>query len=725
MRWQKAARLAIAAFVIVFAGVVVFMMRQGTRPPAAAPPPPDPGGAVLANPGPLRAEFVEAGTLKYRVVGREHRVFTDGRNTVQQVELTLPDRNGKTFVITADQAEFNKPADRELGAGTFTGNVKLTTSDGIEVQTGSATYDDPTGVLSVPGDVRFTRGRMTGSGVGATYDRNQDVLWLLDRAQVTVSPDASGQGALEATSGSAALARADNHVRLRRDARIVSGDSTITADDVTALLKPGGETIDQLQLRGNSRITGAGTNARNMAARDIDLVYAGDGRTLQSARLMEGASVELPGEGGGGARRIQARSIDMTMGADGSTLTGLTAIDQVQLDLPAYGNGPAKQIRAASLRASGPPDTGLREATFDGEVEYRETRAAAAKAAAVDRSARSQRLIVQTTPGLGDIEQADFRGRFQFADGTRATAEAPRALYHVGADRIDLSAFDKEPGPTPVVNDGRVLVEARTIQMSPSNEKLSAKGEVRSTLHPKREAGKGNGGDAGDARMPAMLKKDRPVYIAAAEMTYDGEGEATYTGNARLWQDNSPSKIDAQTIVLDDRQGNLTARTAVTTSMLIEDEDPKTKQRTATTTVATADVLVYEDAKRLAVYTGNATRQATMKGVHGDVEADRIDVYLSDSGNELERAEARGRVTVLEGNRTARGDDLVYTAATDVYVMTGNPVEAIERESATSCKKLRSTTLTFRRAVGSISADANRMVPVQSEPVPCPAESRR
>ena len=37
MRWQRIARLAIASFVIVFAGVVFFTMRQRTPAPADVP----------------------------------------------------------------------------------------------------------------------------------------------------------------------------------------------------------------------------------------------------------------------------------------------------------------------------------------------------------------------------------------------------------------------------------------------------------------------------------------------------------------------------------------------------------------------------------------------------------------------------------------------------------------------------------------------------------------
>jgi LPS export ABC transporter protein LptC len=725
MRWQKAARLAIAVFVIAFAGLVIFTIRQRTAVPDRVPEPVKRTDAPVETPGPLRFERVDNGKLIYRLTGVGHKMYDDGRQVIGTVELTLPDRNGKTFKVNAEEAEFQRQPAQEVGSGTFKGNVRLTTNDGIEVKAASANYDDTTGVLTVPGYVEFTRGRTKGTGIGATYDRNKDVLWLLDQAHVMVSPDEKGEGAAEMTAGAAGMARSDNYTRLTRNGRIVSGTTTLVGDEITAITKPDGNTVEQIQLRGNSTITETGANPRTMTAQDIDLVYAADGKTLQSSRLMQNAVVNLPGQAGAGGRRIAGRTIDMTMGPDGSQLTSLNATENVQLDLPATGDAPAKEIRAATLRASGPPDAGLQTAVFEGGVEYRESRPAQGSVAAIDRTARSSRLIVTTKPGLGDVEQADFRGNFRFSDGTRLSAEAPRALYHFAADRIDLSPFEKEPGPTPFVNDGQFLVEAHNIQMSPTSQKLTADTSVRSTVQPKsKQKATTNGAGNQDTRMPVMLEQDRPVYVASNKLSYDGVSEATYTGKARLWQDNSQSKIDAETIVLNDRSGNLTAQTNVTTTMMLNNADPKTKEKVPTLMTVTANDLVYEDAKRLAIYTGTPAKQANMKGAQGDITGDRLDLYLAEKGGELERAESHGNVTVREAIRTVRGQVLVYTSATDTYVMTGNPVEAIERETATTCKKMLGTTLTFRRAIGSISADASGVNLVKSETIPCPAGSR-
>ena len=111
-------------------------------------------------------------------------------------------------------------------------------------------------MLNVPGDVRFTKGRMTGTGVGATYDRDRDVLWLLDQAHITVTPDEKGQGAVEATAGRRAGARRALPPADRR-AHVVGDGRTLDADDLTVQLTPDDKRIQSMALRGNSRITAA------------------------------------------------------------------------------------------------------------------------------------------------------------------------------------------------------------------------------------------------------------------------------------------------------------------------------------------------------------------------------------------------------------------------------------------------------------------------------------
>ena len=66
-----------------------------------------------------------------------------------------------------------------------------------------------------------------------------------------------------------------------------------------------------------------------------------------------------------------------------------------------------------------------------GGVEFRESRAAKGKLAAIDRTARSDKLEVKTKPGFGDLERADFHTNVHFTDGPKTQADAPTAVYDI------------------------------------------------------------------------------------------------------------------------------------------------------------------------------------------------------------------------------------------------------------------------------------------------------
>ena len=194
---------------------------------------------------------------------------------------------------------------------------------------------------------------MKGTGTGATYDRNRDVIWILADAHLIVAPDAAGAGAVDATALKAGLARADNFAKLEGNAHLLAENRNAQADVITAYLDEAGEKIQRLELREHSRIVGTGANAQTMVARNIDLTYAPDGRTLQSSKMMESAVIQLPGAAGGAVRRIAGNTIDTTMAPDGNAVTNLIAQDNVQVDLPAEGDAPARRIKSATLKAAG------------------------------------------------------------------------------------------------------------------------------------------------------------------------------------------------------------------------------------------------------------------------------------------------------------------------------------------------------------------------------------
>ena len=725
MRWQRIARLAIAVFVLVFAAIVIVALRQSPRQVQRAQTPRvDPASSAELGPLTHSSYDPQQGRLRYRIDAQRGITYPDGRQVLTDADLTLPDRDGRTFKVHGGVMEIVYPqagtSNAPLQTVTVTKGTKLTDSDGLVVTSEQATYDERTGIVTVPGDVQFTRARMTGSGTGATYDKGRNVMWLLDRARLSVKPDATGAGGAEATAKAIGLARTEHYVRLTGNAHIVGDGRTLDADEIVLWLSDDETTLKRMELRGNSRITGGapGAAAEGMSARDIDLTYAPDGRTLQHARLVENASVRITSAGGG--RTISARTIDLTMGADGSTVTALNANLNVVVELPAAAGAPARRITATTLSGGGPE--GLQNATFGGGVVFRELKPAGrGGTTTAERTAQSQRLIVQTQPGFGTLQQADFRGNVHIVDG-ETVADGQRVVHQVTQDSFDVMMSPGDPGPSPAVNDGRILVNARAINFTIGTRKLKAETDVRSSVQPSRRetakpqataAQRGRGGAAGadSGKMPSMLKQDQPVNVTAAKLDYSGaDGSATYTGNAKLWQDHT--QIQADVIVIDDRSGNLTGQGHVRTVMSFEEADAKTKTKRQVQTIATADRLVYEEAKRLATYTTGPTAKAHMVGTQGDVTADRIQLFMKQNANELERAEADGTVTVKEGLRIATGQHLTYTPADETYVMTGSPVEVEERK-ATECRVSSGNTLKFRKAGEAMAMENNQYVPVK------------
>jgi lipopolysaccharide export system protein LptA len=641
----------------------------------------------------------------------------------QKATLTLPDRDGRTVQIFGNEMDVTPGQAGAIASARVTNNVKLTTSDGLTVTANEATYDGKTTVLTVPGDVKFVKERLTGTGVGATYDQTRNVLWLLDRARIVVTPDENGAGALDASATSAGLARADHYIRLNGNAHVIGEGRELRAQELTVQLSPDDRLIQHMSLRGQSSLTGApgAAAAPAMSANDIDLTYGADGRAIEHARLMENAVAQLAGAEGG--KRIAGRTIEMTMAPEGGTVTALTATEKVQVDLPAAEGIPARRITAATLTSGGP--NGLQTATFTGGVDYREIRPGARGAAPSERTGRSLQLVVETEPGLGAIQLADFRGNVRIVDGA-TTAEGQRAIYRVAADTFDIAPSPGDPGPPPTVNDGRVLVNARTIAFTAANRKLLADTDVRSSLQPANKAaakpaagGRGKPAPAPaqeGGKVPAILKQDQPVIVTSNRLEYDGAaGTANYTGNAKLFQDRTSIYGDA--ILIDDRTANLTATGHVRSVMFFQETDAKTRKPQLVQTDAAGHMLVYEDAKRLATYTTGPTARAHIVGTQGDVTAEQIQLFLKEGGNELERAEADKNVTVKEGFRTSTGQHLTYTPADETYVMRGTPVEVVEK-TPTDCRIALGTVLRFLRTSVDMRIDGNGIAPVTMTPCP-------
>src|SRR6185295_739088 len=137
------------------------------------------------------------------------------------------------------------------------GDVRLVGSDGMHLATEHATYADADAVVRAPGPVQFTRGRVSATGIGMTWDKTQDVLTILDQAVVQTAPDANGANASAVNAGTATFARRDKVVRFERSVRIQRGGQVIEADHGISFLSPDEERIERIELNDRAHIVTA------------------------------------------------------------------------------------------------------------------------------------------------------------------------------------------------------------------------------------------------------------------------------------------------------------------------------------------------------------------------------------------------------------------------------------------------------------------------------------
>jgi lipopolysaccharide transport protein LptA len=697
MSWQRRLRLGFGTFAVALATLLGVSLCKSRSSSVVTPLPTksDPTAIVESTSGGLVRALGSRQDLTIEHYDKLEG-YADGRTRITGGRFTILQRGGRDFSIRARVAEMKGTApDVDV---TMTGAVEMVSSDGLTVRAEQASYVSAEGLVRVPGAVQFERGRMRGTALGLTYDKARDVLTLLDQVVIRTAPDEKGDGGADIDAGTAGFYRADKYTRFERGVKMVGQGQTVEAETAVAFLTPDEKRIQMLELRGRSSVNGAPRTdggLEGMTARDIDLTYAPDGRTLRRSVLNGDGVITLAGSAGSSRRKLSGQFIDIGLAPDGATLVALNARDRVLLELFADKSTPARTIKANALQGSGPPSTGLTGATFGGEVEFRETPAAPK----TPRVAFSSTLDLTMKNGFGSLETARFGGGTRFEQG-RMTATARDARYGIAAGTLNLSGLDERTGRAPQVVDERATIEARRIDVVLDSKKITAADTVKTESRGRAEGADARGGeragDAGKGRRSGLIREDTPAYATSDTLNYDSAASlAVYEGNAQLWQGETTIKGD--TIVVDDQKGDLSASGRVVSKMVLVRVNPTTKAKEQTRSVATAREMVYEDRFRRATYTG----EARLNGSEGDLAADRIEVYLAEGGGQMERLEGYGAVTTRtpEG-RKATGARLTYLAASDEYELTGSPATYEDESGETT-----GNSLTFSRSTDRMVVD--------------------
>jgi LPS export ABC transporter protein LptC/lipopolysaccharide transport protein LptA len=681
-RWQRRARLIIVLFAVAFA-VVLARQWKPRPPPAASTPVPrsDPGAAIEVAGG--RLERFKSSRQDVSVEFKTQQIYANGSMKLYGVTITAEEKDGKgTLKASGKEAEVGADG----SAIVLNGDVQLASSE-VRAHTEHATFAKSDNTVRAPGPVELTEGKTTAKGVGMTFDRDRDVLSILDQAVITMAADGGG-GPTEITSGSATFARRERYRQFEKNVRMQRGGQLSEADTAVAHLSEDGKRIEMIEMRGDTKITTAKAAPgalQALSGRDITLKYAANGETLEHVTIGSAASVQVAGEAGKAGREIVAGMMDITLAPDGSTPTALVARDAVRLTIPPEADTPGRTIQSATLNAKGEAGRGLTRALFSGNVEFRERGQNANRAAS---------------------------SAVRFEEG-KLLAVAATARYDVDKGTLELSGSEPGAAAPRVVNE-QIAVDAAKIDVTLDGPKVQATAtgtdKVKSVLQPTKKAGETGASGSGAPRagehttkMPSMLKQDQPVNVTATTLDYDGSTAKTaYTGAAQLWQGDT--SIKGESILIDSKTGDLTA-SAVTSATMLEQTD-KANKKERVRSVASAKDLKYEDAPRRLTYTGDAH----MSSPELDMTAATIELYLKPSGDELDRAEAYDNVTLREQNRKTTGARMTYTTADERYVIVGAPVKIVDEcERETTGK-----TLTFLKSTDSIVVDGNQQTRTQT-----------
>ena len=709
MRWQKRARFGVAIFGIVFAAVVYSAIGERVTPkPPPTPQRVDPKATVETSRGVL--DRVTGARLDFTITSERNLTYENGATKSTGVRIDVKERQGRDFVITSGEAQAGeRQQDLRL-----TQTVKMAASDGFVLSTETATFNQIEGIVRAPGPVSFSKGGMTGTGIGMTYDKNTDVLTVLEQSHVRMA-DEAGDTTGEFTAGKATLSRQENYLRLENAVHALRGEQTIDADVARANLTEDEKTIRAIELRGNARVAGGSSGFDSMSARDIDLHYAPDGQTIERVILTGSGTIALKGQAGGPPRQMLGDSLTLMLAPDGA-LTSALGRDNVQLDLPASSESSGRRVKAQALNAAGEAGKGMTSARFTDNVEYREEAAKGGPA----RSARSQALRVALD---GDaVTGAIFTGRVEFEEqGLKASAAEAR--YEPAKGVLRLKGADQGGGPR--VADEQIAIEADAIDVTLEGRKMLAAGNVKTVLQ-------------GQSKTPGLLEQGQPANLSAAKLQSDGEsGRAVYTGGAQLWQ--GKTVIRGETITIDRDNGNLSAVGKAVSTLAFG----------GSSSIGRGEQIRYDDATRRVTYEGKAapiavspapgtssaqgapgaqSAQASMSaasvpaqlsGPQGDLRAERIVVHLAKGESTMERLEAYTDITLRLDARVATGTRLTYYTADERYELSGTaatPVKVVE-----PCRETTGKTLIFFKAADRIIVDGNEEIRTRTKSGgPCP-----
>jgi lipopolysaccharide export system protein LptA len=626
-RTRTVRRALVFVLVVVTCAVVWSVRRPGKAPGSAGPAPAGGRGTTLGDVSLLR--FRE-GSRKVEVKARAMTGRDGTAVRLEGVEFTLPfvaEGRAETARITADECLYEAGRERAR----FRGNVHVATSDGLELESASLEYRGDEGIVQSEDDVRFRRGRASGSGRGLEYRRDSDTIVLRENVKLRFEEEKSPPVDVEAAS--ARVVRPERRAWLHGGVLVSQVGRELRCRDMLLHLTP--------DLRGIERAA---------AIEDVDV------RMAEGVALSGGTATE------GGAKRLRCRKLHLVLTPEGVVREAI-AVNPATLEVEPGKGEPAERRRLTSQVLRFLFDD-------DGRFQRLEAKAGGEKGVPTVLSSepvgtaagvrpwrsKSRTLVARFDPASGKLRGAELRGDFVFEEPGRK-AWSRRAVYDEDASQLVLT------GDAGIVDEAqRSELRAGRIELQTTTHAVHARESVRHTL--KSVQGKGG---------RSLLGGEEPTVLASTVFDYDpATATARYQDGAVLRA--GKDEVRAPTIVLEEpAEGHrrLTARGGETSVLYPRAQKGKEeKGKDKTPIEARSREMVYEEQAGTIVYTGDVEIR------QGDIwtKSPEAVVTLTPDGGDIERLTAGSPAVVRQGKRYATGERGTYTPKDETLVLVGEKV---------------------------------------------------
>lgn len=721
--------LSFTVLLAIIAVIVVSFVRGIRKPGPSRPKPgvPSLGAQVVSVIEGYDYVVTEGGKPTYRVKAARDTAYSDGRHELEQLTLIAYATDGKEKAqVVADHGVYRQ----QEGEAQFAGHVKMTEAEGLEVTSEKLNYNQIKQVAATDVAVQFKRGDMSGSSTGAVFYSQTKVIDLSKDAHLIKEHTEKGKGGppIEIRGGWGGYDGIKGLIRFEGAVVVTQGTQEGRADVMNGYFDAATKKkLERIELRGNSFLKdGRKGKQAEAQARDMDFFFDGEQQLTKAVAVgaAKARSLEPDAPRDLSAERVEALYAPSPQGSNlqSTTTQGRTVLKLVEVDTKQPAKSAERVLEADAVQTTFSPDgrflqraeasgnavltitpvqvtpkserQTLRASKFNADyfekgnalktfvaegnavAEFEPLQPAPTQAKdktqgqgspRTKRTLNGQKLTANLHQQSQEITDLTADGEVKYTDGDR-NVTAARGVYDAATQTVALRG-------KPLLWDANARTNADEIDANLDTGESQARGHVRTTYYSRETTGGA-----------APFKKGKaPVTIAADRaMVRHREGAARYLGNARAWQDDDFVRGD--NLELDKGERTLHAWGNVQSAFYgIEREAEKGKKEIVPVFVS-AEKLDYGDAQRTAHYEGKVKiRQGT----------DQIDAAMADAvmdqDNKLAKMTAAREVVLTQPQRRGTGDLLVYTAADDAAVLTGNLAQVEDREREVTTKGARLT----------------------------------